>query len=703
MEIKILIVEDDRIVARSLKIALEALEYPDPEIVYSGKQIVQKVAEIKPNLILMDVHLGSGPDGIEVSQTIAQEFDIPIIYITAHSDEKTLNRIRQTEPLGYILKPFRDQELRAAIEIALYKHDMEGRLRKQTQWLATILNSIGDGVIVTDMQARIMMLNPVAEKLTGWSALEAIGKPAAHIFAVINEHSRLLIDNPFVKVIEAGETISLPEHSVLIRKDGSEVPIGDSLAPIKDLRGVSLLRGGSRQITGTVAVFHDNTQQRTTAKRLHRHAFYDNLTGIPNRAWFRERLTDAVERVKRYPEYLFAVLLLDMDRFKVINDSMGHDAGDQLLIGTATRINHSIRTIDTASRLGGDEFAVLLENLRSEEEAFKVVQRIHEELSKPFHLNGKEIFTNASIGIVLSSIGYSHIDELIRDADIAMYRAKAKGKGRHQVFDTEMRDQVVAASQLEHDLRSVLKRGNLLVHYQPIVALATQKIVGFEALIRWQHPQRGLVAANDFIAIAEETGLIIQLDQWVLAEACKQTKAWQNQFPSLSEIKISVNVSGKHFSSLNLVADTAQMLEDAGFNPSCLSIEITESAMIEYPETAAVILAELRALGVCLSLDDFGIGYSSLSYLHRFPVDTLKIDRSFISNLDTDSSSFEIVRAIAALGKSLNIQIVAEGIETANHLALLQALLCEFGQGYLFSKPLSALGAEAFLKADQNV
>jgi diguanylate cyclase (GGDEF)-like protein/PAS domain S-box-containing protein len=470
MTINILIVEDERIVARSLKMALEDLGYNVPAIVHSGTQVMSKVAEVRPNLILMDIQLGTGPDGIDVAQAIAQEFDIPIIYITAHSDEVTLNRAKQTQPLGYILKPFQDRDLRTAIETALYKHEMEHCLRKYTQWLSTILSSIGDGVIVTDTQARIMLLNPVAEALTGWSAADAFGKQAIEVFAVMDELSRKRIDNPFEQVMATGETFLLPENSVLVRKNGSEIPINDSLAPIKDvnLNGVSLLRGGTGQITGTVVIFRDATPQRTAAKRLHRHAFYDNLTGLSNRAWFRERLTDAVERVKRNPEYLFAVLLLDMDRFKVVNDSMGHEAGDQLLTATAERLTRSVRTIDTVSRLGGDEFAVLLENLRTEEEAFKVVRRIQDELSKSFNLSGNEVFSNASIGIVLSSIGYSHIDELVRDADIAMYRAKAKGKGRYEIFDTVMRDQVIAASQLEHDLRCVLKRGNLMVYYQPI-------------------------------------------------------------------------------------------------------------------------------------------------------------------------------------------------------------------------------------------
>jgi diguanylate cyclase (GGDEF)-like protein len=406
---------------------------------------------------------------------------------------------------------------------------------------------------------------------------------------------------------------------------------------------------------------------------------------------------DAIQRVQRQPEYLFALLLLDLDRFKVVNDSLGHLTGDQLLSAVATRLIKTSRSVDTVARLGGDEFAILLENLHSEEEAFKIAQRIHQDLSVPFNLGGHEVFTNASVGIVLSSIGYEHLEELIRDADIAMYRAKASGRGCYQIFDTTMRDQVVANSYLENELRRTIERQGLTVYYQPIISLFTQKIKGFEALVRWQHPKRGMIPAADFMPLAEESGLCVLIDRWVLQEACRQLKKWQEKYPAMPFLTMSINLSGKQFVQPNLVEYIAQVLAETRLEASGLILEITESTLIEKPELAVETLEKLKALGIGVSLDDFGTGYSSLSYIQRFPVDSLKIDRSFISRIDADTDSLEIVRVISLLGLTLGIDVVAEGIETPVQLELLQQLQCEHGQGYLFAKPLSAAEGEAWL------
>jgi diguanylate cyclase (GGDEF)-like protein/PAS domain S-box-containing protein len=698
MSASLLVIEDERIVARDLKLSLEALGYRVPAIADTGEMAIAKADELRPDLILMDIRLAGEIDGITAAQTILDQFDIPVIYLTAHSDESTLARAKYTRPLGYIIKPFEEQELYAIVEMALYKHKMEMQLKENAQWLSTVLNSIGDGVITTDTAGRITLLNPVAEKLTGWCCGEAIGRDSAEVFKIIHELTRKTVPSPITEAINTCKVVLLPKQTLLVRKDGIEVPIEDSVAPISQHRGTTAIQNGPGNVTGAVVIFRDLTQQRLDASKLHRRAFYDDLTNLPNRAWFRERVTDAIARVKRQPDYLFALLLLDLDRFKVINDSLGHLIGDQLLNAVATRLVNASRTIDTVARLGGDEFAIVLENLRSEEEALKVAQRIHQDLSVPFFLDGQEVFTNASVGIVLSSVGYEHLEELVRDADIAMYRAKANGRGCYQVFDTTMREQVMANSHLESELRRAIERQGLTVYYQPIISLHTQKIKGFEALVRWQHPKRGMIPAADFIPLAEESGLCVLIDRWVLQESCRQLKKWQNQYPEMPAVTISVNLSGKQFLQPKLVEYVAQTLTETDLEPCCLTLEITESTLIEKPEAAIITLEKLKTLGIGLSLDDFGTGYSSLSYIQRFPVDSLKIDRSFISKIDTDSDSLEIVRVIALLGLTLNMDVVAEGIENATQMDLLQQLQCEHGQGYFFAKPLPATEAELWLK-----
>jgi diguanylate cyclase (GGDEF)-like protein/PAS domain S-box-containing protein len=693
----LMVIEDERIVARDLKVVLESLGYCVNAIADSGEMAIEKADELRPDLILMDIRLAGEIDGITAAQTILDRFDIPIIYLTAHSDEATLARAKFTHPLGYIVKPFEELELRPIIEMALYKHKMELQLKENAQWLSTVLNSIGDGVITTDTAGRVTLLNPVAERLTGWRCDEAMGRDSTEVFKIINELSRKIVPSPIVEAIATGKVVLLPKQTLLIRKDGIEVPIEDSVAPISQHRGTASIQDGPSKITGAVVILRDLTQQRLDASKLHRRAFYDDLTNLPNRAWFRERVTDAIARVKRQPEYLFAILLLDLDRFKVVNDSLGHLVGDQLLSSVASRLLNASRSIDTVARFGGDEFAILLENLNSEQEVFKIAQRIHQDLSVPFNLSGQEVFTNASVGIVLSSIGYEHLEELVRDADIAMYRAKASGRGCYQIFDTTMRDQVVANSYLENELRRAIERQGLTVYYQPIICLLTHEIKGFEALVRWQHPKRGMIPALDFIPLAEESGLCVLIDRWVLREACHQLKKWQERYPEISCLTISANLSVKQFLQPNLVEYVAQVLAETGLEPSHLILEITENTLIEKPELAIETLEKLKSLGIGLSLDDFGTGYSSLSYIQRFPVDSLKIDRSFISRIDVDTDSLEIVRVITLLGLTLGLDVVAEGIEKLAQLELLQQLQCEHGQGYLFAKPLSATEVETWM------
>lgn len=441
-------------------------------------------------------------------------------------------------------------------------------------------------------------------------------------------------------------------------------------------------------------IVHDITKRKQVEEQLLHNAFHDSLTGLANRALFMERLKQAIQQGKCCNDYFFAVLFLDLDRFKVINDSLGHVVGDQLLIALAQRLKDCLRLHDTFARLGGDEFAAILENCSDVSE---VVERIQQKLKLPFNLNGQEVFATASIGIILTTTGYDQPEDLLRDADTAMYRAKARGKARHEVFNIAMHDSAVAQLELETDLQRAVATSEFQLYYQPIMSLISNRIVGFEALVRWQHPKRGLISPEEFIPIAEETGLIIPLGWWVLREACHQMRVWQMQFSANPPLTISVNFSAKQFTQTNVVEQIAQVLHETNLNTQSLRLELTESVIMECPESVTTVLQQIRALGILLSLDDFGTGYSSLSYLHRFPIDILKIDRSFISRIDHCSDSWEIVRAIAMLAQALNIGVVAEGIETREQLAQLKLLQCEYGQGYFFSKPLDGTAAGMLL------
>jgi diguanylate cyclase (GGDEF)-like protein/PAS domain S-box-containing protein len=463
------------------------------------------------------------------------------------------------------------------------------------------------------------------------------------------------------------------------------------------LLSVTVIRDSLSNSVNLIFQIQDITDRKRAEERLLHEAFHDGLTGLPNRALFMDHLKLSVERGKRRDDRLFAVLFLDLDRFKVINDSLGHMVGDQLLVGIARRLEICLRPGDTVARLGGDEFTVLLEDLMSVTEAIEVADRLQKALALPFNLNGHEVFTTVSIGIALSSTGYDRPEEVLRDADTAMYRAKMLGKARHEVFDKTMHARAMHLLQMESDLRRAIERKEFVLHYQPIVALETGTIRGFEALIRWQHPERGFVSPGEFIPIAEETGLIIPIGQWVLEEACRQIHEWQEQFPQYPPLQISVNLSGKQFNTSNLIDQVRRVLSETNVEPHSLKLEITESMVMENFETAIEMLNQLRTLGLELSIDDFGTGYSSLSYLHRFPISTLKIDRSFVSRMSDNNENAEIVRTIMMLARSLKMDVVAEGVETTDQLTQLAMLECEYGQGYYFSKPLDVAGAARLL------
>ncbi len=420
---------------------------------------------------------------------------------------------------------------------------------------------------------------------------------------------------------------------------------------------------------------------------------HDHMTGLANRLLFLDRLGQAIQRSKRHPEPSFAVLFLDLDLFKVVNDSLGHSYGDQLLVAVAQRLKETLRSSDTIARFGGDEFAILLEDIADEDCTRKLAERIQQEISRPFMLDEHEVYVTASIGVAADTIKYSRPEDMLRDADLAMYQAKALGKGRSELFRMELRDQAFSRMQMEDELRRALDNREFRLYYQPIASLESDRVVGLEALLRWDHPTRGLLLPADFLAVAEESNLILPIGAWVLNEACRQLKLWQDQYPYLGNVSVNVNISDKEFSQPNLTEIVAQALSSSGLKGTSLRLEITERVLVDNFTTANLMIQSVQAMGVQVQMDDFGTGYSALAYLHKFPINALKIDRTFISEMGNDPKGLGLVRAIVLMGIELGMETIAEGIETDQQLRMLKSLACEFGQGFLLSMPLDAAAA----------
>lgn len=457
------------------------------------------------------------------------------------------------------------------------------------------------------------------------------------------------------------------------------------------IRGLAVRDDGGKafRIAGSLT---DITARKRTEEKLEHDAVHDALTGLPNRKRLAQCLETSIRRIKHDSSKLFAVLFIDIDRFKTINDSMGHQAGDDLLLTITKKLNALVRPNDVVARLGGDEFVILVENINDREQVLQIAERILITLQQPMKILGQKIYTSASVGIAMGSGEYEKPEDLVRDADIAMYRAKTNGKGRFELFEEGMHTGAVSLMKLEIDLRRAYENEEFVLHYQPIVALHTNKIIGFEALVRWNHPTRGMVAPSEFIPVAEDTGLILPIGQWVLRESCRQMNEWQSRYDSSESMIISVNLSARQIERKSLIQEIAETLKVTGLSPKCLRLEITESVIMNNPEQAIVSVNQLREMGVRVSIDDFGTGYSSLGYLHKFPVDTLKVDRSFINRIGSEGENAEIVQTIITLAASLNMDVVAEGIETADQLDFLRQINCNYGQGYLYSRPVDNEG-----------
>jgi PAS domain S-box-containing protein len=570
-------------------------------------------------------------------------------------------------------------------------HRIRRQLAERDQLFQLISENAADMIALVDSDGRRLYNSPAYQKVLGYSPED--------LKATSSTEQIHPDDRP--RVLQAAEKARLSGQGERVEyrmrhKDGSWRTLESTACAIRNARG---------QTDKLVIVNRDITERKRAEELLVHNAFHDGLTNLPNRALFLDRLQHALTLSKRHSNYKFAVLLIDVDEFKIINDSLGHAAGDELLIQIGQRLKDSVRRADTVSRprvsevpgrptnddtlarLGGDEFAILLDDIRDSIEPVRVAERMQAQLAIPFVVNQEEIVISASMGIASSASPYMQAEDLMRDADIAMYRAKRRGKARCEVSDTAMHANAVKRLRLETDLRKALDQGEFRVYYQPIVSLQTGKITGFEALSRWQRAE-GIVPPIEFIAVAEEIGLIVPMNRQLLLEACQHLRTWQSEFPSSPPLTMSVNISARDFTQSDLPSEIRKTLEQTGVDPGCLQLEIVETIAMGDAEKSSHVLAQLKALGVRLSIDDFGTGYSSLSRLRRLPVDILKIDRAFISNMDSDPENREIVRAIIILAHNLGLKVVAEGTETEEHINLLKQLNCEMAQGYFFSRPV---------------
>ena len=581
-------------------------------------------------------------------------------------------------------------------------------LERSSRRVVNILESVSDTFFFLDTAWRFTYVNGKAEKFFGRPRGELLGENIWETFPQFLDyrfHQGCLGAAAQARPVTLEEYYPPTDRWFETRFYPAEEGVAVYLRNVSDRRALERTRKEAQRelerqvLERTAALEKARVELELANEKLLHDAFHDELTGLANRALFMDRLGVAIERNKRGGKGGFAVLFLDFDRFKLVNDSLGHTVGDALLVELSKRLRGCVRPGDTVARLGGDEFTILLE-VDDLEGAVRTADRVQKALSAPFILAGHTLHSSASIGIVLHDVGHSRPEDVLRDADIAMYRAKALGRAGYQVFTREMRARAASLLTLENDLRVALRKGELEVHYQPIVSVETGLPVGFEALTRWIHPTHGFVSPAEFIPIAEEAGLIVELDRWVLRQACGQVKRWQDAFPGLPPLSLSVNVSGQGFARADLAEKVDGILRDTGFDPRSLKLELTESVLMG---SANANFEKLRALGVALHIDDFGTGYSSLSYLQRFPVDMLKIDRSFIQAMAERPESAELVRTITAMAKNLNLKVTAEGIETVEQLEQLKTLGCEYGQGYLFAKPLAAAAATDFIAGKAEV
>ena len=639
------------------------------------------------DIILLDLGLPDTQGLGAVRRAHAAAPRVPLVVLTGLDDDSLGAQALQEGAQDYLVKGQIDARgVLRALRYAVERKIMEEALFAEKERAEVTLNSIGDAVACTDISGNITFLNLVAEKMTGWSRQEAAGRPMSEVFRIQDATTRKIILNPMEMAVGQDRTAHLPANCVLVRRDGFEIPIEDSVSPIRDREGLA---------TGAVIVFRDVSAARAMALQMAHSAEHDLLTGLPNRMLFNDRVTQAIVLAQRHGSEV-AVLFLDLDGFKHINDSLGHPMGDKLLKSIAKRLVDCVRSSDTVSRQGGDEFVVLLSEMEHAEHASIMATRMLQAVAEAHSVDQHDLHVTSSIGLSVYPDDGLDAETLIKNADTAMYQAKENGRQSYQFFKPAMNVRAVERQSIEESLRRALERNEFTLHYQPRINLRTREITGAEALIRWTHPTRGLVPPGQFIPVAEDCGLILPIGQWVLREACKQARAWLDG--GLPLTTMAVNISAMEFRDDNFLENVFATLKDTGLDPRALELELTESVLMKRAESAASVLKSLRASGVRVAVDDFGTGYSSLSYLRKFPIDALKIDQSFVREITTAPGEMTIVTAVISMGRSLNLRVVAEGVETQQELEFLQAHQCDEAQGYYFSRPVVAQQFARLLK-----
>ena len=686
----VLLIQDDPADAEAIRAALlssgdgpfqvvwvrrcsEALEQLKPE-----RQQVQpmgpRMAAILVDLLLPDSR------GLEtVDQLLRAAPQIPILVLCTARDEDVAKLAVQHGAQDYLLKTHVDSYLlHKALGSMIERSAIAEALFEERERAQVTLKSIGDAVVSIDARGHVTYLNIVAETMTGWSRDEAAGHSVEEVLRIVDVTTREIVPNPMALAIRENKTVDLKANCVLIRRDGVETSIEESAAPIHDRQG---------QVTGAVMVFHDVSMARALSLKMYHLAQHDGLTDLPNRMLLDDRLAQAITLCHRNQQKL-AVLFLDLDRFKHINDTLGHDFGDRVLRNAAQRLLQCVRSSDTVSRQGGDEFVIVLSEIAHSQDAEGCAAKILSALSAPVRIDEHDLYITASIGIATYPDDGNDAETLLKHADLAMYHAKANGFNTFQFFEPGMNARAAERHLLENGLRHAIEREQFVLHYQSKINLATGAIVGVEALVRWCHPERGLILPGQFLAIAEESGLIVPIGRWVMTECCNRARAWRDA--GLPPIRMAINISAVELRTKGFVSGVRAMLTQAKLEPSDLELELTETFLLQNADSTAAVLEALKDVGVRLALDDFGTGYASLSHLRRFPIDTLKIDRSFVRDIAMDSDDASIVRAVIGMGKSLDMQVVAEGVETSEQFDFLRQQGCPEGQGYYFSEPIVA-------------
>lgn len=685
--------------------------YYEVSVAVNGEMAMESVfSESPPDLILLDVMMPE-MDGYEVCKKIKEDErskEIPVVFVTAKSEEKDEIIGFQTGAVDFIRKPVCESialaRIKMHLELKRNREILKNKADRKTKEASLSKNKLKDAEFesVRNMSffKGLFMNSPLAiELIDTKSGTITVNKGFKNLFGLKDgeieslEESLIIVPEDkrgdhFNMIQSAMKGTAVNYETVRIHREGYGIDVSALCYPVKH----------DNEIEGIFIIYEDISGRKRFEEELRHQAFHDALTGIPNRVLLMERLNMALERSRRFESFNFAVLVIDLDKFKGVNDSLGHYAGDKLLIKIASRIKSCLRSVDTVARLGGDEFAILIENVESDQEVKAIAERIEIKAGEPVNIDGIEVRTGASIGIVLETETYTSSQDIIRDADHAMYHAKECGKSRYKIFNQSMHDKAVETIAIEGELRKAISNNELFLYYQPIVSVLDGKLTGFESLVRWCHPEKGLMNPADFIPVAEENGLIIPMGIQIIKMACRQLREWKRRFPSFADITMSINISVKQFLSESFEETICDIVESHDLKPESINIELTETFLMEHSAKALTKLNILREKGFKLVIDDFGTGYSSLAYLRQFPIDHLKIDKSFISSLGDESQSTEIVKSILSLSNSLGLNVVAEGVEQKKQLDILEKLSCQNAQGFFFSKPMPERDADTFIE-----